>query len=131
MSNIRRTEVEILEKFTQQIELLNLANLNFDDGKEISALNIATTLRVLVHDTIDSTSALKHINKKNIEFFETSQNDINSESVYLGIVTKYFSGVKFYIYLYFLMNFILKIKLGLISILGGIKLFLEIQIIQI
>ena len=61
MGNIQRTQYEILTKFKEQVDLLNLANTNFDDGKEISALNIATSLRVLFHDTSKSTSALTHI----------------------------------------------------------------------
>jgi len=77
MNSIKRSQDEILAKFKEQVELLNLANTNFDEGKEISALNIATTLRVLLHDTSNSTSALTHIGKKNIAFFDTSLNDIS------------------------------------------------------
>lgn len=93
MSSIQRTQNEILGKFREQVELLNLANTNFDEGKEISALNIATTLRVLLHDTTSSTSALTHIGKKSIDFYDTTLDDLHPQSVYLGLVIKYFSGV--------------------------------------
>lgn len=93
MTKVSRSIIELDEKFHQQVDLLNLANQNFDDGKEFAALNIATTLRVLLHDTNQSTSVLTHIGKKQIDFYETSNQDIHPQSVYLGLIIKGISGV--------------------------------------
>ena len=75
----------------QQIELLELANHNFDTGREVAALNIATILRVLLHDTAQSHSLLDQLGIKNIDFLDTSH-DLHP-GTYLGLIIKYFSDV--------------------------------------
>lgn len=92
-NNIRRTDTELFAKFREQVELLELANSNYDSGIEIAALNIATTIRVMVHQTSGSTSALTHISKNHIEFLDTCTDDSDPFSVFLGLLQKSFIGV--------------------------------------
>lgn len=58
-----------------------------------SAEAISTAIRVLVHDTEQSTSLLKHLGKKEIEFLSTNHKTPN-ESVHLGLVRRINMGVK-------------------------------------
>ncbi len=83
---------ELYKKFKLQVDLLNLSCANFDSGQEIAGYQLATTIRVLVHDTNTSTSALKHIEKKNITFLDTSHKE-RPNSTYLGLLYSYAEGV--------------------------------------
>lgn len=83
---------ELYSKFKLQVDLLKLSCANFDSGQEIAGYQLATTIRVLVHDTNSSTSALTHINKKTINFLDTSFNE-TSNTTYLGLVYKYAANV--------------------------------------
>mgnify|MGYP001202579534 CR=1 FL=1 len=63
---------EKLNKLRQQIHLIE-HNLIALDDLELVALNIATNVRVLVHDTISSTSLLKLMSvKDSIDYYDTS-----------------------------------------------------------
>ena len=44
----------------------------FDRGDELIAIDMAVQIRVLLHDTCKSTSLLTHLNKKNIDFVDTT-----------------------------------------------------------
>lgn len=56
------------------------------------ALSIATSLRVILHDTSSSTSLLQHIGKKSIGFLSTNFSSPN-EPVHLGLVRRINVGV--------------------------------------
>lgn len=71
--NIKLTRNQIEEKLKEQIQLLQLAAENYDKGVEIAAQNMATALRVLVHDTPKSMSILSIYKiKSNTPFFNTA-----------------------------------------------------------
>ncbi len=99
MARLTRSTDDLHNKVNEQIQLLKLACHNYDSGNEIAALNIATTLRVLLHDTTDrngnpiSTSGLTHINSKNISFLDTCQINSNSHFVFCGLIKRVFVGV--------------------------------------
>lgn len=60
------------EKLNEQIQLIEF-NLGKIDDLELLALNIATNIRVLVHDTSNSTSLLRILDiKDNIQYYNTS-----------------------------------------------------------
>ena len=92
MAKINRQAGELQEKLLQQIELLELANENFDKGREVAALNAGTILRVLLHDTPQSHSLFNQLGIKNIKFLDTSHD--SHPGTYLGLIVKYFSGVQ-------------------------------------
>ena len=56
---IKRTRKEAQENLLEQIRLLENKCILFDAGETVEALDIATKLRVLLHDTGNSTSLLK------------------------------------------------------------------------
>jgi len=53
----------------EQIEFLIASSRSFDSGFESESKRLATTIRVLLHDTKVSNSLLKQLNKKSIKFF--------------------------------------------------------------
>lgn len=55
---------EARARLREQIELLETGCRNYDDGLQVAALNLATTIRVLVHDTKHSTSLLAQLGRK-------------------------------------------------------------------
>ncbi len=64
---------ELNEKLSQALELLQLNCKQYDAGSVISAVQIATQLRVLVHDTAMSTSLLAQTGRKNnIQYVDSS-----------------------------------------------------------
>lgn len=70
---IKRTRKEAKVNLLEQIQLLENSCMMFDSGQVIEALNIATRLRVLLHDTHKSTSVLKQLDMKNkIYYFDTA-----------------------------------------------------------
>jgi hypothetical protein len=92
MAKINRQAGELQERLFQQIELLELANDNFDKGREVAALCIGTIIRVLLHDTNQSHSLFDQLGIKNINFLDTSHN--NHPGTYLGLIIKFFSDVQ-------------------------------------
>jgi len=64
MAKHKFTTKEFEQKKHELVKLLKLACKNYDDGEEMSALNIATNLRVILHDTSISTSLLSLIKVK-------------------------------------------------------------------
>ncbi|MFD1711409.1 hypothetical protein FVQ98_12600 [Ottowia sp. GY511] len=57
--------VNLVEKLEQQLKFLQASCAAFDAGHESEALRIAVALRVLFHDTANSTSLLSHLGIKN------------------------------------------------------------------
>ncbi|HEY9002390.1 MAG TPA: hypothetical protein VIM89_13615 [Mucilaginibacter sp.] len=90
---IVRNVQDLEARFRDQVALLQLACENFDEGKEIAALNIATSIRVLVHDTPSSTSALTHKKSKHIDFLDSSLPKTNPNITFTGLTYYYMSNV--------------------------------------
>jgi hypothetical protein len=81
-------------KYEEYLSLLEILCGHFDNnGEEILALPISTSIRVLVHDTSCSTSLLKHLNRKCIKFLSTNSKSENSK-IHLGLVRRINVGVK-------------------------------------
>jgi hypothetical protein len=90
---VSRTSIDLLAKVNQQVELLKLACLNYDNNIEIAGFNIATSIRVFLHDTGQSHSALKHLNRKGIDFLNTCNVNLNPAKTFIGLIYSYFEGV--------------------------------------
>lgn len=81
-------------KYSEFLELLQALCEYYDrDEKEILALPISTSIRVLVHDTRQSTSLLAHLGKKDAKYISTNTSR-DREPVHLGIVRRINVGVK-------------------------------------
>ena len=64
---------ELNKKLSQALELLKLNCKQFDEGSVVSAVQIATQLRVLVHDTNNSTSLLAQTGQKDtLQYLDSS-----------------------------------------------------------
>ena len=68
----RQTQDDFKEHLKEQIQFLLNSVGNFDNGFEKEAKRIAVRLRVILHDTRNSTSLLTHLNCKNILFYDTA-----------------------------------------------------------
>jgi hypothetical protein len=64
-SNVKRFK----QKLEEQINFIRSSCQAFDNGNKKEALRIATSIRVILHDTPQSTSILKHLNAKDINLF--------------------------------------------------------------
>jgi hypothetical protein len=84
----------IEKKYEEFLELIRVLCECYDkEGKEIIALSISTAIRVLVHDTNNSTSLLTHMDKKNAKFLSTNLEN-SKELIRLGLVRRINVGVK-------------------------------------
>jgi len=63
--------VEFKQYLEQQLGFLRRSCDSYDDGYTDEAIRIATTIRVLIHDTKSSTSLLKHLGALNIKLSST------------------------------------------------------------
>src|SRR5438132_12184306 len=79
-------------RFDEQIKLLRVLCNCYDAGNEVVAFSIATSLRVLVHDTRTSTSLLRHVGKKDGQFLSTNYRT-PKERIHLGLVRRINVGV--------------------------------------
>ncbi|MDD5731916.1 MAG: SEC-C metal-binding domain-containing protein [Patescibacteria group bacterium] len=72
MTRIEQTQDELQKQLNEQLELLSkLADL-YDNGMDVAAKSMATTIRVLLHDKGSSKSLLGQLGLKSKEFFDTS-----------------------------------------------------------
>lgn len=72
------------KQLIQQIHFLKNSCDLFDRGQLNEAIRIATSIRVIVHDTKNSTSLLSHLNSKRINIF-TTYSEPSSEEGYSAI----------------------------------------------
>lgn len=64
-------QIDHVQKLQEQLKFLrNSCNL-FDQGSREEAIRIAVCIRVLLHNTKNSTSLLKHLNAENINLIST------------------------------------------------------------
>lgn len=87
------TRNNLPERFKEQRLLLEHHCRSYDDGEEVMALSIASSIRVFLHDTCNSVSLLKHMEKKGGFFLSTYYTQPN-EAVKLGLVRSINVGVK-------------------------------------
>lgn len=69
---IQLTHDELLELLDEQLEFLKASACSFDNGFKGEIKRLAQSVRVLVHDTHSSTSLLSLIQKKSMQFLDTS-----------------------------------------------------------
>lgn len=109
MTNYQLTQQDYLDSLNDQLSFLDASLKNFTIN-EAESKRIATTIRVLIYDTKNSTSLLKHLNKKSsINFINsappnndmlhsmTGMSNVNGapKSQYLGLVGKINDNGKF------------------------------------
>lgn len=75
MIKVKLTEEELKSKLKEQIQLLKNSTKLYDDGCIIEAYNMSNRIRLLLHDTKNSSSLLNQLKKKNILFYDTSIDD--------------------------------------------------------
>lgn len=68
----RQTEEDLKNHLKEQIEFLERSSKSYDDGFKSEAKRLAVVLRVLLHDTGNSTSLLELLNKKDMLFYDTA-----------------------------------------------------------
>jgi len=70
--HVQQTEDELNSHLKEQIEFLRRSSQAYDEGFESEGKRLAVVIRVLLHDTQNSTSLLTLLRKKDILFYDTS-----------------------------------------------------------
>ncbi len=65
--------IRITQKLTEQLNFIRRSCTSFDQGHEDEALRIATSLRILFHDTGKSVSLMKHLALKDTTMLSSSR----------------------------------------------------------
>jgi hypothetical protein len=87
MDKIKQTKADLEKQLEDQLELLEYYADLYDSGKVVAAKPIATAVRVLLHDTRNSHSLLSQLDRKHIEFYDTTgpeKNLLKSDGVRMG-----------------------------------------------
>ena len=88
-----KSQDDLIKHLKEEIEFLISSSNSYDNGYTGEAKRLATTIRVLLHDTNKSVSLLKLLNKKNIKFYDTSLPFRPDNNVpYMGLVMMKMSG---------------------------------------
>lgn len=66
------SQKELEEHLEEQIKFLEISSESLDNGFDGEAKRLATVIRNLVHDTDQSVSLLKQLNKKKIKFLDSA-----------------------------------------------------------
>jgi len=77
--------MELKEHLKKQLRFLSRSCDSYDKGHKDEAIRIATVIRVLVHDTKNSTSLLKHLQAKSIKLLSTVLEPSPSAFHYVGM----------------------------------------------
>ncbi len=72
MTKYSQTKGELLAHLKEQIEFLNSSSISYDNGFEGEAKRLAVVIRVLVHDTSQSSSLLTLLGRKDILFYDSA-----------------------------------------------------------
>jgi len=72
MAKYTQTREELLGHLKGQIAFMKQSASSYDNGFEDEAKRLAVVIRVLVHDTSNSTSLLTLLNRKNIKFYDSA-----------------------------------------------------------
>lgn len=72
MTKYTQTQDELLDHLKDQIAFMKQSAASYDNGFEDEAKRLAVVIRVLVHDTKNSTSLLTLLNKKDMKFYDSS-----------------------------------------------------------
>lgn len=85
MTKIKQTKDDLIKYLDEQLEMLILLSDAYDQGKTIAAKQIATIIRILLHDTEKSHSLLSQLELKSSSFFD-SCTPIENETGSTGLV---------------------------------------------
>lgn len=83
MSNA--SNVNFQTKLKEQLGFLERSCNAFDEGFKDEAIRIATIIRVLIHNTNNSTSLLKHLNSTTINLLTTCEGTSENTVSYFGL----------------------------------------------
>jgi hypothetical protein len=72
MTNVPQTRAELEAHLKEQIAFLKASAQSYDKGFIGEAKRLAATIRVLVHDTVASSSLLRQLDLKHISFYDTA-----------------------------------------------------------
>lgn len=90
MAKIPQTRKQLEEYLDEQVSFLESSAMAYDQGEEAEAKRLASTIRLLVHDTNHSTSLLKQLDMKEIGFYNTAGEVlIGNALTHNGIVSMY------------------------------------------
>jgi hypothetical protein len=71
--------------FAEQLTFLKNSCASYDAGDTCEAKRIATTMRVLLHQTPQSTSLLTHLNRTRVPLFTTNNPRLVAEGINFGV----------------------------------------------
>lgn len=74
--SVKQSKNDLRSQLKNQFDFLRSSAKDYDEGRTNEAKRIATSIRVLVHDTKESTSLLTQLNRKNILFYDTAKKPI-------------------------------------------------------
>ncbi|WP_461516962.1 hypothetical protein [Porticoccus sp.] len=78
--------IDYVKHLQRQLGFIGRSCQLYDQGFEDEAIRVATTIRVLIHDTRNSTSLLQHLDKKNISVLSQSSSLIlGGETFFLNM----------------------------------------------
>jgi hypothetical protein len=72
MNKYKISQEDLVNHLKDQIKFIIASSISFDKGFEGEAKRLATTIRVLVHDTNKSSALLTQLNKMNILFYDSA-----------------------------------------------------------
>lgn len=84
MTKVLQTTTDLQKHLDEQLQLLELLGDAYDKGKAVAAKQIATVVRVLLHDTPSSTSLLTQLGLKTGLFFDSCTSLGQKEGKRLG-----------------------------------------------
>ena len=81
------THARFRQRLRQQLSFIENSCAAYDSGETEEAIRVATCLRVLFHQTRNSTSLLTHLNATDVELFSTCPvyNDISHGTSFEGL----------------------------------------------
>jgi len=85
------------QELRKQLGFLSRSCEWYDEGNMDEAIRIASTIRILIHDTRNSTSLLKHLNATGIKLWSTTHGAPERATTYFGMGQyRYKDGVNSY-----------------------------------
>jgi hypothetical protein len=96
---VKHPDKQFQDQLEQQFGFLSRSCIAYDKGDQDDAIRIATTIRVLIHNTKSSTSLLKHLNATTIDLHTTVE-DVQDHWVGyrgMGMISMSSSGAHDYV----------------------------------
>lgn len=92
MSKVPQTRRELEQQLDEHVAFLKDSAEAYDSGKTHEAKRLATSMRVLLHDTSSSHSLLKQLGKKTMAFLDTAGNIDPQNLLPESLLTMFWSG---------------------------------------